>query len=101
MAIITTRTAAGEPVGLTCNSFSSVSLEPPLVLFSLRKASRLVDVFATAPGFAINILSQRQDALSARFAGETLVIPTGHEKTRANDTTFRFRPSAARVCVSP
>ena len=72
VAIITTRTAAGEPVGLTCNSFSSVSLEPPLVLFSLRKASRLVDVFATAPGFAINILSQSQDALSGRFASSKI-----------------------------
>ncbi|MDB5913069.1 MAG: flavin reductase, partial [Ramlibacter sp.] len=39
VAIITTRNAQGQPVGLTCNSFSSVSLEPPLVLFSLRKAS--------------------------------------------------------------
>ena len=72
VAIITTCTAAGEPVGLTCNSFSSVSLEPPLVLFSLRKASRLVDVFATAPGFAINILSQSQDALSGRFASSKI-----------------------------
>jgi len=68
VAVITTRTPEGEPAGLTCNSFSSVSLEPPLVLFSLRKASRLLATFAQAEGFAINILSAQQDALSARFA---------------------------------
>jgi len=68
VAIITTRTADGRPVGLTCNSFSSVSLEPPLVLFSLRKASSLLGTFVEAGTFAINILSQSQDQLSGRFA---------------------------------
>jgi flavin reductase (DIM6/NTAB) family NADH-FMN oxidoreductase RutF len=72
VAIITTRTCDGRPVGLTCNSFSSVSLEPPLVLFSLRKASSLLDVFSDAGSFAINILSQRQDALSGRFASSKI-----------------------------
>jgi flavin reductase (DIM6/NTAB) family NADH-FMN oxidoreductase RutF len=70
--VITTRTADGRPAGLTCNSFSSVSLEPPLVLFSLRKASRLLGTFREAEGFAINILSQRQDALSGRFASSKI-----------------------------
>jgi flavin reductase (DIM6/NTAB) family NADH-FMN oxidoreductase RutF len=68
VAVITTTAADGQPAGLTCNSFSSVSLEPPLVLFSLRKASSLVSAFSEADAFAINILSQRQDALSGRFA---------------------------------
>jgi flavin reductase (DIM6/NTAB) family NADH-FMN oxidoreductase RutF len=72
VAVITTRAADGRPVGLTCNSFSSVSLEPPLVLFSLRKASKLLGTFTQADGFAINILSQRQDALSARFASSRI-----------------------------
>ena len=72
VAIITTRTAAGRPVGLTCNSFSSVSLEPPLVLFSLRKASSLLDTFTEAESFAINILSQSQEVLSGRFASSKI-----------------------------
>jgi flavin reductase (DIM6/NTAB) family NADH-FMN oxidoreductase RutF len=72
VAVITTRDAQGRPLGLTCNSFSSVSLEPPLVLFSLRKASSLVGAFSEAEGFAINILSQRQDALSGRFASSKI-----------------------------
>jgi flavin reductase (DIM6/NTAB) family NADH-FMN oxidoreductase RutF len=72
VAIITTRAADGRPVGLTCNSFSSVSLEPPLVLFSLRKASSLLRTFVEADTFAINILSQSQDALSGRFASSKI-----------------------------
>ena len=72
VAVITTCDADGRPIGLTCNSFSSVSLEPPLVLFSLRKASRLVGAFTGAKGFAINILSERQDALSGRFASSKI-----------------------------
>ncbi|TFZ04476.1 flavin reductase [Ramlibacter rhizophilus] len=72
VAVITTRTAEGRPVGLTCNSFSSVSLEPPLVLFSLRKASSLLPTFVEADSFAINILSQSQDGLSSRFASSKI-----------------------------
>lgn len=72
VAVITTTAANGQPAGLTCNSFSSVSLEPPLVLFSLRKASSLVSTFAGAEAFAINILSQQQDALSGRFASSKI-----------------------------
>lgn len=73
VAVITTTDPDGRPVGLTCNSFSSVSLEPPLVLFSLRKASSLVSVFSESNAFAINILSQRQDALSGRFASSKIL----------------------------
>ena len=72
VAVITTRTPDGKPVGLTCNSFSSVSLEPPLVLFSLRKASSLLGTFIEADSFAINILSQSQDQLSGRFASSKI-----------------------------
>jgi len=72
VAVITTRTADGRPAGLTCNSFSSVSLEPPLVLFSLRKASKLLSTFETAEGFAINVLSEQQDGLSGRFASSKI-----------------------------
>ena len=72
VAVITTRTADGKPAGLTCNSFSSVSLEPPLVLFSLRKASSLLGTFVEAGSFAINILSQSQDQLSGRFASSKI-----------------------------
>ena len=72
VTIVTTNNADGSPAGLTCNSFSSVSLEPPLVLFSLRKASSLLPTFTGCGTFAINILSQSQDALSGRFASSKI-----------------------------
>jgi flavin reductase (DIM6/NTAB) family NADH-FMN oxidoreductase RutF len=58
----------GRPVGLTCNSFSSVSLEPPLVSWGLRINSRNLEAFRQAGSFAINILAEDQKHLSAHFA---------------------------------
>ncbi len=72
VAIITTRDNAAEPVGLTCNSFTSVSLEPPLVLWSMRKASKSIEIFRETQSFAINVLAQDQDHLSHRFATSSI-----------------------------
>src|SRR5437868_9343448 len=63
VAIITTRDVDGTPIGLTCNSFSSVSLEPPLVLWSLRCNSSSLGAFRRAKAFGINVLSEDQRAL--------------------------------------
>ena len=68
VAIVTTRAESGAPVGLTCNSFSSVSLSPPLVLWSLSLRSPNLSNFLQAPHFAINILAADQRELSQRFA---------------------------------
>lgn len=68
VAIITTMGADGRPIGLTCNSFSSVSLDPPLVSWGLRLASKTLDAFRAGGHFAINILAEDQKELSARFA---------------------------------
>jgi flavin reductase (DIM6/NTAB) family NADH-FMN oxidoreductase RutF len=72
VAIITSRETDGEPAGLTCNSFSSVSLEPPIVLWSLRKASKSINTFKAAKSFAINVLAEDQDHLSQRFATSSI-----------------------------
>lgn len=72
VAIITTRGPDGQPVGLTCNSFSSVSLDPPLVLWSLRSNSKSLATFRAASSFAINVLAEDQGKLSARFASSTI-----------------------------
>ncbi|WP_082497592.1 flavin reductase [Pseudorhodoferax sp. Leaf267] len=72
VAIITTRDRDGTPTGLTCNSFSSVSLEPPLVLWSLRKASKSIEIFRGARSFVINVLAEDQDHLSSRFATSSI-----------------------------
>lgn len=68
VTIITTRAADGTPVGLTANSFNSVSLDPPMVLWSLAKTSRALQAFDAAENWAVHILSVEQDELSNRFA---------------------------------
>lgn len=68
VTIVTCRTAAGDPVGLTVNSFSALSLDPPLVLWSLRLASPSLPAFDAATHFAINVLGEAQVDLSRRFA---------------------------------
>lgn len=72
VAIVTTTDPTGAPVGITCNSFSSVSLDPPLVLWSLRTASKSLPVYSNADGFAINVLADHQCDLSNRFASSTI-----------------------------
>ncbi len=66
---VTVVTIAGPdgPMGFTANSFSSLSLDPPLVLWSLARASRRFSPFAEADRFAIHILSQDQTGWPARF----------------------------------
>lgn len=68
VAVITTLDLEGRPTGLTCNSFSSVSLDPPLVLWSLRKSSKSIDTFRQTTAFAINVLAEDQDTISGHFA---------------------------------
>jgi 3-hydroxy-9,10-secoandrosta-1,3,5(10)-triene-9,17-dione monooxygenase reductase component len=68
VTIVTCRDAQGAAVGLTANSFSGVSLEPPLVLWSLRRASPSLPVFAAARHFNVNVLAEAQVDLSRRFA---------------------------------
>ena len=56
-------------IGITVNSFASVSLDPPLVLWAIDRRSRRHDPFVTAPGFTVSILSAEHKAVSARLAG--------------------------------
>ncbi|OIQ99043.1 FMN reductase (NADH) NtaB [mine drainage metagenome] len=68
VAVITTRTQDGSAAGLTINSFASVSLDPPLVLWSLSLYSLSLPAFQNCSHYAINVLAQDQQALSQRFA---------------------------------
>lgn len=68
VTVITCRTAQGERLGLTANSFNSLSLDPPLVLWALRMASTHLADFQQATHFAVNVLGQDQLGLSQRFA---------------------------------
>lgn len=68
VAVITTTTEAGERLGATVSSFNSVSLDPPLILFSMAKSARALDLWLHAGQYAVNVLSQDQAGLSTRFA---------------------------------
>lgn len=72
VAIVTTVASNGAFVGLTINSFASVSLVPPLVLWSLNAVSPSLPAFDRAPYFAVNILAEDQVELSRRFASSRL-----------------------------
>ena len=68
VTVVTTRQPDGTPRGFTANSFTSVSLDPPLLLVCLAKTAHSADTFATAPHFAVNILAEDQKAVSGLFA---------------------------------
>ena len=68
VTIVTARTPTGELIGLTANSFNSVSLNPPLVLWSLSQGASSLSAFSTGSHYAINILAADQQALALRFA---------------------------------
>nr|WP_144006522.1 flavin reductase family protein [Pelomonas sp. KK5] len=68
VTIITARAPDGSLVGLTANSFNSVSLEPPLVLWSLGRQAGSMPIFSRGSHYAINILAASQMELAKRFA---------------------------------
>ena len=70
VTIVTTSGADGAPRGFTANSFTSVSLEPPLLLVCIGKSAASLEVFRQAKGFAVNILSEAQKDTSVLFASK-------------------------------
>ncbi len=72
VTIISCLDAEGQRVGLTANSFNALSLDPPLVLWSLRRLSSQTEAFRAAPHFAVNVLAEAQVELSRRFASKEL-----------------------------
>lgn len=68
VTIITTRSADGLPIGITCNSFASVSLDPPLVQWSIAKTSRNHSAISAAEHFAVHVLDANQRKLCRQFA---------------------------------
>ena len=68
ITVVSTRTPAGVPIGLTVNSFNSVSLDPPLIVWSLAKDLPGRALFEGCEHYAINVLAEDQAELSQRFA---------------------------------
>jgi flavin reductase (DIM6/NTAB) family NADH-FMN oxidoreductase RutF len=69
ITVVTVRDHDGRPHGMTVNSFSSVSLDPPLVLVSIDLRNAILQHFSPDSSFAINILAQEQEDISRRFSG--------------------------------
>ncbi len=70
VTIITTTDRDGRDQGMTVSAFSSLSLDPPLVLVCIDHAASLWPVLQTAEHFAVNILASQQEALSRRFSSK-------------------------------
>jgi len=68
VTVVTAQGCDGAPVGVTASSFNSVSLDPPMVLWSLSRSSRSLPAFEQGGEFAIHVLGAHQEDLSARFA---------------------------------
>lgn len=87
ITVITARGADGAPHGMTVSAFSSLSLDPPLVLVCIGKEATMAPMLATAESFAVNILSEGQEALSRRFAGKVddRFAGVGYDEGRLGD----------------
>jgi len=68
VTVITARNASGDPIGVTASSFNSVSIDPPLILWSVDKITSSADTFEQAEYFAVNVLASSQVDLSNHFA---------------------------------
>src|SRR4051794_27539034 len=84
VCLVTTLAADGERVGLTANSFSSVSLDPPMVLWSLARTAASAPVFRDAEYFAINVLAAGDAEVSSHFAksGDDKFAPSASASTK-------------------
>jgi flavin reductase (DIM6/NTAB) family NADH-FMN oxidoreductase RutF len=91
VTVVTCKDELGRPCGITANSFSPVSLDPPLVLWNIAKSSNSLEAFLSAEHYAFHILSADQEALSQHFAR------TDHTRFERID----FTPSAEDVPILP
>ncbi len=94
VTIVTTETADGRPWGLTVSSFNSVSLSPPMVLWSLSKEASALPHFLAAPRYVIHVLSASQLHLAKRFA-------KGTQEERFNGLKLKRSPNGALMLADP
>lgn len=85
VTVVTLRDPEGRPAGLTVNSFSSLSLTPPLCLFSVGRSQVSAPWFKKASAFAVNVLALEQEALAWQFARPAEDKFSGVEWTHGND----------------
>jgi flavin reductase (DIM6/NTAB) family NADH-FMN oxidoreductase RutF len=68
VAVVTTTGSDGHPAGITINSFGSLSLDPPLILWCLQRSSASLATFTTADHFAVNVLAAGQERVARQFS---------------------------------
>lgn len=85
VTVVTCADDGGNPYGITANSFSSVSLEPRLVLWNVAKVSNSLKAFLDARHFAINVLAAEQEDLSRHFARSDHTLFDSVEITRSEE----------------
>tara|TARA_B100001179_G_scaffold103127_1_gene73286 strand:+ start:537 stop:1157 length:621 start_codon:yes stop_codon:yes gene_type:complete len=96
VTIVTAYDGEGQPAGLTANSFNSVSLDPPMVLWSLSLGSRNLPVFREAKAWAVHILAADQQDLSNRFARQGVDKFVGLDCADGPEGAPRIENCAAR-----
>jgi flavin reductase (DIM6/NTAB) family NADH-FMN oxidoreductase RutF/DNA-binding MarR family transcriptional regulator len=96
VTIVTTRDGEGQDIGLTANSFNSVSLDPPMVLWSLAKSARSLPAFLAASHFAVHVLAADQEELSLRFATRGSAKFAGLDIERGSSQVPLLRGCSAR-----
>jgi 3-hydroxy-9,10-secoandrosta-1,3,5(10)-triene-9,17-dione monooxygenase reductase component len=96
VTIITTRGPDGRDVGLTANSFNSVSLDPPMVLWSIAKTSASLPVFMEAEAFAVHILAAHQEHLANTFSRRDVDRFAGLQLSRGHGDVPLIEACAAR-----
>lgn len=96
VCVITTQVEGEKPFGMTVNSFASVSLEPPLILWSLQKNSDCFSAFEKVKKFAVNILSADQQAVSNQYAkkNEHDLIEGTYRDTEAGCVVLNDAPTS-------
>jgi flavin reductase (DIM6/NTAB) family NADH-FMN oxidoreductase RutF len=104
VVVATARTAAGQLIGMTMSSFNSVSLDPPLILFSVLRRARGFAAWQTVERYAINVLNEEQEQISNQFARATgdkwdgispLTSETGVPMRSERGSCFRMSRSRA------
>lgn len=85
VCVVTAKPDGGEAFGMTINSFASVSLDPPLILWSLQNNSDMYEAFESCTRWAVNILRSDQQGISIQYAkkGDHLLEPTHYRMSPA------------------
>jgi 3-hydroxy-9,10-secoandrosta-1,3,5(10)-triene-9,17-dione monooxygenase reductase component len=96
VTIVCTRNAEGQDIGITANSFNSVSLNPPMVLWSLSRMALSLSSFQQSPYFTVHVLAADQDDLSRRFATKGASKFEGLELTRGHGNVPLIEGCTAR-----